>query len=190
MRYAPSSIRYRRRRRWSGDGDPMSVAAEIGQHLSRSAEGLLGVDDPVDPPQGDEMARGPVGIGETCKAAEEAQPSCGKGGGEALEEQPSEQTGERLHGEEEVSLAVDPTRCVHRQSAARDDAVKVRMMGESLPPGVKHRDGADLGAEATRIGGKHRQGLRGGLEQDGVDAALFWKAMAASGCGTVKTTWK
>ena len=65
-----------------GDGDPMSVAAEIGQHLSRSAEGLLGVDDPVDPPQGDEMAREPVGIGEPCEAAEEAQPSFGKGGGE------------------------------------------------------------------------------------------------------------
>src|SRR5215213_7525619 len=61
-----------------GDGDPMSVAAEIGQHLSRSAEGLLGVDDPVDPPQGDEMAREPVGIGEPCEVAEEASPPWAK----------------------------------------------------------------------------------------------------------------
>ena len=53
------------------------------------------------------------------------------------------------------------------------------MMGESLPPGVKHRDGADLGAEATRIGGKHRQGLRGGLEQDGVDGGLV---LEGDGC--------
>src|SRR5215207_5142728 len=155
-----------------GDGDPMGVAAEIGEYLSWSAEGLLGVDDPVDPPQGGEMAREPVGIGEPREVAEEAQPSFGKGGGEALEEQPSEQAGQRLHGEEEVRLAMDPAGSVHRQSAARDDAVKVRMMGERLPPGVKNHDGADLGAEATRVRGEHRQSLCGGLEQDGVDGGL------------------
>lgn len=30
-----------------GDGDAMGVAAEIGQHLLRPAEGRLGVDDPL-----------------------------------------------------------------------------------------------------------------------------------------------
>ena len=29
------------------DGDAMSVCAEIAQHMFRSSEGLLGVDDPV-----------------------------------------------------------------------------------------------------------------------------------------------
>src|SRR5260370_28299937 len=31
-----------------GDGDAVGVAAEIGQYLSRSAEGWLGIDHPVD----------------------------------------------------------------------------------------------------------------------------------------------
>ena len=31
-----------------GDGDAMGVAAEIGENLRRSAEGLLGVDDPIE----------------------------------------------------------------------------------------------------------------------------------------------
>ena len=30
-----------------GDGDAMSVGAEIAQHMLRSSEGPLGVDDPV-----------------------------------------------------------------------------------------------------------------------------------------------
>ena len=30
-----------------GDGDAMRVCAEIAQHMFRSSEGLLGVDDPV-----------------------------------------------------------------------------------------------------------------------------------------------
>ena len=30
-----------------GDGDAMGVGAEISQHMFRSAEGLLGIDDPV-----------------------------------------------------------------------------------------------------------------------------------------------
>ena len=33
------------------DGDAMRVGAEITQHMFRSAEGLLGVDDPVVPEQ-------------------------------------------------------------------------------------------------------------------------------------------
>ena len=31
-----------------GDGDAMGVAAEIGENLRRSAEGLFGVDDPIE----------------------------------------------------------------------------------------------------------------------------------------------
>ena len=34
-----------------GDGDAVCVSAEIGEHLSRSAEGRLGIDHPLDPAQ-------------------------------------------------------------------------------------------------------------------------------------------
>src|SRR4051794_13634969 len=47
-----------------GDSDAMGVAAEIGKDLGGAAERLLGIDDPVDPPQAGEMACEVVLIGE------------------------------------------------------------------------------------------------------------------------------
>ena len=94
-----------------GDGDAMGVAAEIGEHLGGAAEGLLGIDDPVDPPQGwrDGLRTDPAR-----RARPDRRRSAApfvEGGGEPLEEQPAEQPGERLHGQEEVGLAMDPARC-------------------------------------------------------------------------------
>ena len=40
-----------------GDGDAMGVAAEIGENLRRSAEGLLGVDDPIEATHRGQMLR-------------------------------------------------------------------------------------------------------------------------------------
>ncbi len=40
-----------------GDGDAMRVAPEIGEDLRRSAEWLLGADDPVDTPRGGQNRR-------------------------------------------------------------------------------------------------------------------------------------
>ncbi len=55
------------------NGDTVCVAAEIGQHLSRSAEGRLGVHDPLDPTQFAEPAGEsgrPHKIGEIAEEAE------------------------------------------------------------------------------------------------------------------------
>ena len=56
-----------------GDGDAMSVAAEIGENLSGSAEWLLGVDDPVDAAHGLDKGGEGVAIGETRQLVEESQ---------------------------------------------------------------------------------------------------------------------
>lgn len=50
-----------------GDRDAMRVAAEIGQHLFRAAEGWFGIDDPLDPPQLIELAGEGGGFGERCE---------------------------------------------------------------------------------------------------------------------------
>lgn len=55
---------------------------------------------------------------------------------------------------------------------------------------MQHGDAADLGTEMGRVGRNQAQRLGGGAEQDGVDRRLFWNAIAATGAGTVKTTWK
>ena len=57
-----------------GDGDAMGVAAEIAQHLHRSTEGGLGIDDPVVAVQAAEEFGELLGIGEG--GAGPAQQSC------------------------------------------------------------------------------------------------------------------
>jgi hypothetical protein len=64
------------------------------------------------------------------------------------------------------------------------------MMPQGLAPGVEHGDEPDLGAEMPGIGGDGSERLGSGPEQDGVDRLLFWKAISATGAGSVKTTWK
>jgi len=55
-----------------GNGDAVSVAAEIGENLGWSAERLFGIDDPVDVPHGGEMGGEGRGLGEMRQIAEEA----------------------------------------------------------------------------------------------------------------------
>ena len=53
-----------------GDRDAMGVAAEIGQHLSGTAEGRLGIDDPFDAPEVAQAAGEGGGLREPGKIAE------------------------------------------------------------------------------------------------------------------------
>ncbi|MBB5220362.1 hypothetical protein HNP73_000283 [Amaricoccus macauensis] len=66
----------------------------------------------------------------------------------------------------------------------------MRMVLHRLASAMQHGDAADLGTEMGRVGRNQAQRLGGGAEQDGVDRRLFWNAIAATGAGTVKTTWK
>ena len=108
-------------------------------------------------------------VGECGECAREAQLARRKRRLQPCQEQRPEPPGEDPHGQEEPRPAGDPSRLVGRQSAARDDAVQVRMVVQGLPPGVQHRHRADLGAEMARIGGDVAQCLGRGAEQDGVD---------------------
>ena len=63
-------------------------------------------------------------------------------------------------------------------------------MMQVLAPGMEHSDEADLGTEVTWIGSDRAQCFGRRPEQDAVDIALFWNAIAATWAGRVKTTWK
>ena len=91
-----------------GNGDAVSVAAEIGQDLFWSAEGSLGVDDPVDLARPGEVATEGGRFGEAGEVAKEPQ-ACGvEGGLQAFQEQPAEQAREHAHRQEEAGAAGDP----------------------------------------------------------------------------------
>ena len=52
---------------------------------------------------------------------------------------------------------------------------------EVLPPGVEHRDGADLGAQMLGIGSNQTQGVGSRLEQQPVDKLLVVEGDVAKG---------
>ena len=72
-----------------GDGDAVGVAAEIGEHLFRAAEGGLAYTTSRSA-QRCAVGCGGEGLGKRSEVAEEAQPSGGEGGGEAFEKEPPE----------------------------------------------------------------------------------------------------
>ena len=116
-----------------GDGDAMGVAAEIGENLRGSAEGLLGVDDPIEATHGGQMRRERGGIGQIGKIAEESEALRVEGGLHAFEEQAAEQPGKRLDRQKEVRAPRDPSGAIDGKSAAGDDAMDVRVGGASTP---------------------------------------------------------
>jgi len=91
---------------------------------------------------------------------------------EAVEKEAAEQAREHAHGQEEPSLAGDPTRTVGRKAATRDDDVEVGVVGERRAPGVQHGGEADARAQMLGIGGDGHQRLGGGPEHQVVDGGL------------------
>jgi hypothetical protein len=65
----------------------------------------------------------------------------------------------------------------------------VRVLLQGLPPGVQHRDCADLCTEVTWVGSDVAHHIGRSAEQDGVDRALVLERDPAAGAGKVKTTW-
>ena len=98
----------------------MRVAAEIGQHLFRAAEGWFGIDDPLDLPQLIELAGEGGGFGERREFPEEAELACRERRVELGEEQPAEEAREHAH----------------RQEEARGQATKRVPSSDGQPPGT------------------------------------------------------
>jgi len=56
-----------------GDGDAMGIAGEIAEHMMRTAEGGLGVDDPVLPEQGTQEGAERLFLGQGLKSPGEGE---------------------------------------------------------------------------------------------------------------------
>jgi hypothetical protein len=106
-----------------GDGDAVSVAPEIAEHLLGSGKRGFCEDDPVGLGQHVDPG-GEVGGNSQCvESAKEVEFTIREGSAKPLQEQIAEAAGERTDGEEEAGWASDPARLVGRDAAAGDDAV-------------------------------------------------------------------
>ena len=76
-----------------------------------------------------------------------------------------------MDGQEEVWSAAEPSP-LGRKSAARDEAMNVRMMRECLTPSVKNGQEPDLAAEVPGIGSDGLERCRDGIKKDGIDHRL------------------
>ena len=154
------------------DRDTVRVAAEIGQHGLRPAEGWLGVDDPFGFAQRREMGGEGVRIGQLRPDRRRSQLACLVQSDQPFEEQATEQPRQDLHRQEEPRAAADPPGAIQRQPAAWHDDMDMRVMGHRRSPCVQHRCHADPGAKMLRIGGDGQQRLGRCLEQQTIDRRL------------------
>ena len=110
-----------------GDGDAVSVAAEVVEDLLGAGEGPLGVDDPLDLAEGLEGAGEGSGVVERGEGVVELEPAGAEGLLEQFEEETAEQAGQDPDGDEEAGAAGDPAVAVGSDAAAGGDAVQVRV---------------------------------------------------------------
>ena len=91
-----------------GNGDAMSIGAEITQHMFRSAEGRLGVDDPVVAEQYSQPCAEGVWLGKRQQAAVELELTSMEGVAKSGDELAAEDTAEHADGKEEGTPGGDP----------------------------------------------------------------------------------
>jgi len=126
-----------------GDADAMGVGAEVAQRVLGSAEGPLGVDDPVVTEQDSEPCGEAAWFRERCEVAVELQLAFAERSLKPGEELAPEDTAEHLDRKEERTARRDPAGMIRCKAAGGDDAVNVRMMLQALVPGVEHAEEAD-----------------------------------------------
>ena len=99
----------------------------------------------------------------------ELECACLKGGLQSGDELAAEDTAEHFDGQEEGAARGDPARVIRSEAASGQHTVNMRMMLESLVPGMEHAEEADLGTEVTRIASDLQQSGSAGVKQQGID---------------------
>jgi len=155
-----------------GDGDAVGVPAEIAQRVFRSAEGRLGIDDPLVAEQGSEPCGEGPWFRKWCEVAVEGELVLAEGGLQSGDELAAKDAAEHLDREEEPVARRDPAHVIRSEAARGGHAVDVGMKLEPLVPGMEHAEEADLRAEVAGIASDLQQGGGTGLEEQAVDHAL------------------
>ena len=92
-----------------GDGDTVSVAPEVADHLLRAAEGGLGIDNPVLAKQRPEKRREALGLFQMLDRSGASQLFLPMSAPQSFDKLPPENLAERLNGQEERIKRMDPS---------------------------------------------------------------------------------
>ena len=163
----------------------MRVSCDILEDLFWSGEGSLGVNHPIFFPARRDVAQEGISYPKWFEGGKELQVTGIESLPEIIEKQSTKQRRQDGNGQQVIGPAGNPSRSIWGNAAAWNDAMQVRMDGKNLAPGVEHCEESDLCAQMLGIRRDDTQRLAGSPEQS---TSLFCRAMAATGCGTVKTT--
>src|SRR5271170_3043198 len=136
-----------------GDGDAMGIAGQVMQHMLWTAEGWLGINDPVLVIKCAQEDGEALLFLERPALAEEAQLMAGKEAPQSGDELAAEDAAEHLDRQQEAGTGSDPARVVGGEPATRHHTVDMRMRSKGLSPGMQDGQKPQLGAEMLRIGG-------------------------------------
>jgi hypothetical protein len=110
-----------------GDGHAMRVASEIAEHMMRTAERWLGVDDPVLTEQGAQEGAEGLFVFQPLERSGESELVLLESAFQAGDELAAEDATEYVDRQEEGIAGMDPLLAVGRETTGRDDTVEVRM---------------------------------------------------------------
>jgi hypothetical protein len=130
-----------------GDGDAVSIAAEILQDVLGSAEGWFGVDDPIFAEERTQPGSEELGMGQRCEFSGQVQVPAFEDRLQASDELATEYPPQHRNGKEETWVGSNPAGVITGESASGNDTVDMGMQLEFLVPGVQHAEEADLGSE-------------------------------------------
>jgi hypothetical protein len=152
-----------------GDGDAMSVGAEIAQHMFRAAEGRRGVDDPVMTEQHAQPCGKGAWLRKMQQAAAEMEFATMECVAQSGDELAAEDAAEHADGKEEGTPGGDPSCVVQSEAAAGNDAVDMRMKLQALIPAMQHAEETDLGTKMPRVASDLKQSVGTGVKEQVVD---------------------
>jgi len=121
-----------------GNGDPVSVAGEIGEHRLRPGERFLGMDREVGLVEGLEIGVEGGLVGKRLMVVEEVETTVRMGLFEAFQDQAAEQAREDAHWQEELGSACNPSGSIHRDTATRHDHMHMGVVRHRRTPRVHH----------------------------------------------------
>lgn len=154
------------------DRDTVGVAGEIVENVFGTAEGRLGVDDPVlgkEPPE--EMLEA-FRCGELLERAVELELALKQKLLEFGGELAAEDAAENPDRQEEARGGCNPSGAVEGEATAWHDAVDVRMVLEVLSPGMEHAEQTDVGTQMLRVASDFEQRGSTGTEEQIVEQPL------------------
>ena len=155
-----------------GDGDAMGVGAQIAQHMFRSSEGPLGVDDPVMAEQYPQPCCEGTRLGQGQEVAVELDHASMEGAAKSGDELAAEDTAEHADRQKEGAPGGDPAGVIRRQTTGGQYAVDMGMKLQALIPAVEHAEEAYLGPKMPRIASDLQQGLGAGMKEQVVNQPL------------------